>query len=223
MTFIEILQSTRRIPLTTLSIGCILSLYLYKQLDSLHKGIFLYLLLMLATDILGKILPLFYGNNLIVLHIYSTIELIFFLHFYNKFLFSKPSKILIAIGIVGCIYIVAEMLQYFVFNSLNIKQFQPYAKVVDNFIIILMALVFFYKKMKDFKETKWGDFRLNTVILVLFTFNTIIFLPFNFMVNESSGVKFYFWTGNMLLLVGFYIYLTSLIWKNASQNRIIAS
>ncbi|WP_237421185.1 hypothetical protein [Flavobacterium sp. Sd200] len=110
------------------------------------------------------------------------------------------------------------MLLYFVFNTLDVKQFQPYAKVADNFIVILMALSFYYQKINSFNELRWGYFRLNTVILIYFTFNIMVFLPFNFMINESSGIKFYFWTANMVFILLFYGYLVSLIWKNGIKQ-----
>ncbi|MXN91086.1 hypothetical protein GR160_07570 [Flavobacterium sp. Sd200] len=153
------------------------------------------------------------GNNFIVLLVYSLIELVFFVYFYSRFMLNKPNKIIIGLGAVAAVYIVAEIVQYFA-NPMYIKQFQPYAKVVDNFVIIIMALAFFYQKMRSFNETRWGNFKLNTVLLIFFTLNTIIFLPFNFLVNDSSGVVFYIWTANGLAISFFYLYLFSLIFKN---------
>jgi hypothetical protein len=57
------------------------------------------------------------------------------------------------------------------------------------------------------------------VVLIYFTINTLVFLPFNFLVNESSGVKFYFLTGNVFMTFFFYVYLTSLVWKNGTANK----
>ena len=177
------------------------------------------MVLMLGIDLASRFLG-GSGNNLIILPLFSLIELAFFVFFYNKYLLNKANKILAGIGVAGALFIVAEILQYFVFNTLNVKQFQPYAKVADNFIVIIMALVFFYQKMNSYSETKWDNFKLNIAILIFFTFNTIIFLPFNFLINESSGVKHYFWIGNLVMLLLFYIYLTSLIWKNGRVKQV---
>ncbi|MXN91087.1 hypothetical protein GR160_07575 [Flavobacterium sp. Sd200] len=172
---------------------------------------------MLGVDISSRILGRS-GNNLVILPVFSLIELVFFAYFYNKHLLAKPNKVLLGLGIVGSVYIITEMLLYFVFNTLDVKQFQPYAKVADNFIVILMALSFYYQKINSFNELRWGYFRLNTVILIYFTFNIMVFLPFNFMINESSGIKFYFWTANMVFILLFYGYLVSLIWKNGIKQ-----
>lgn len=206
-----------------LSSGLVIGLYLYKRLNNLHKNILYYLALMLGIDLLGRTLASIYGANIIVLPLYSLTEMLFFLYFYNTQLFFKPSKVFIGLGIAGTLYIVIEIMQYFILETLDLKQYQPYAKVIDNFNIILMALTFFYQKMDHFNETRWGNFKLNTAILIYFTINTLVFLPFNFLVNETSGVKFYFLTGNVLMTLFFYIYLISLIWKNGSENRKLAS
>lgn len=173
---------------------------------------------MLAVDLFSRLLG-YYGNNLIVLIIYSLIEVIAVTFFYYQFLFKKRHNLLLVLCLLAIIYIVYEIVYYTFFNT-SIKSFQPYAKVVDNFTVILLALIFLQEKIIDFKEQKWDNFRFNIVVLVFFTLNTLIFLPINFLVNESSGIKFYFWAGNSTLLLLFYSYLIGKIWKNGKQNKL---
>lgn len=222
MTVYGIIENLSYLSPIILLIGILLNIYAYRNLDHFHKCIFYYLSFMLLLEFGTRILEFISHNNLILLPIYSVMELVFFVYFYNKFLFAKPNKVLIGFGVIASLFIIAEIIQYFVINTLDVKQFQPYAKVADNFVVIVLALAFFYQRMNNFKETKWDNFRLNTVILVFFTFNTMIFLPFNFLVNESSGVKFYFWIGNLFMTFFFYVYLTSLIWKNGTANKKIS-
>jgi hypothetical protein len=220
MTFLEFAKYLAFLTPVMLIAGVLIGIYYFRYLDVVKRNIVIYLILMLAVDLAGSTLAPS-GNNVIILPVFSFIEMLFFVYLYNKYLLPKPDTFLICLGIAGALYIVVETLSYFVFNTLDIKQFQPYSKVVDNFIIIVTALSFYYQKMKSFKETKWDYFRFNTVILIFFTLNTIIFLPFNFLVNESSGVKFYFWTGNVVMLLLFYSYLISLVSNNgkASKNK----
>jgi hypothetical protein len=124
-----------------LILSFIIGLYTYKRLNDLHKNVLYYLVLMLCVDILGRVLAAIYGANIIVLPLYSLVEMLFFLYFYNKYLFFKPSRIFIFLGIAGTLYIIAEITQYFILETLNLKQYQPYGKVVDNFVIILMTLM----------------------------------------------------------------------------------
>jgi hypothetical protein len=154
-------------------------------------------------------------NNQVILPLYSLTELAFFIYFYNKCMLSRRFTVVNALGALAVLYIAVEFLSDFVFYQISPAEFQPYAKVADNFIIILLALTFLYEKMSTYSESRWDNFRLNMVVLVFFTLNTIIFLPFNFLVNENSGVKFYFWTGNVVLLVLFYSFMISEIWKDS--------
>lgn len=202
-----------------LTLGVLTCLIMYKRLSITYKQVFFYLSLMLGVDIFSRIVWSLYNVNLIVLPLYSLLELVFFVYFYNKYLFAKPNIIIISLGVLGGIYIIVEMLLYFVFNTLNVKQFQPYCKVIDNFIIIIMALFFFQQKISNFKESGWGNFRLNTVLLLFFTLNTIIFLPFNFLINGTSEVKFYFWIFHSVNLGLFYTLLTFEVLKDGRKLK----
>ena len=217
MTFSEVSLALASLPRIILIASLITGLFLYKKLDNLHKSILVYLFLMFSVDIVCRIIEKYNHTNIIMLPIFSLVELLYFMHLYNRYLLKKPSKILIGLGSIGIIYICVEFLQYFVFNTLNIKQFQPYSKIVDNFIIIVMALVFYYQKINSFNETKWSNFKLNTAILIYFTINAIVFLPFNFIINENIGVRFYIWTINVIIILLFYSYLTFLVWKNGRR------
>lgn len=200
-----------------LCVGIVLTILFYKKTNGLHKSIGCYFLLMLGVDTASVIVADRIGSNLIVLPVFSLIELLFFVYFYNKYLLSKPNKIVIGLGVLGMVYIATEFFQYFVFSTFNIKQFEPYAKITDNFIVIIMALIFYYQKMKSFNETWIINFKLNTAILLYFTINTIIFLPLNFILNSSGNAKFYIWIINVTIILLFYIYLTALIWKNGRR------
>ncbi len=216
-------ETLRYLPKLTpllLILSITIGLSRYRTLDIFHKHLFIYLIMMFIIDVLGRALKFIYGTNQVVLLIYSLTEICFFLLFYKKHLLKKKNLALTILGIFGIIYIVGEIVYYFILNDVNAIDFQPYSKVVDNAVIILLALTFLQEKMSDFRESKWENFRLNLVILVFFTLNTLIFLPFNFLVNESSGVKFYFWTGNVIVTLFFYTFIINEIWRNAKSKTI---
>ena len=217
MTFINLIV---KIPFIILLISLFIGLFNIKRLDKLHKAILLYLMVMLLIDIISKVLKL-YGNNHIVLLIYSLVELLLITFFYYKYMLINKSKLLLTLSLVGACYIFYEIVNYIV-SETNVKSFQPYSKVVDNFIIILLAFSYFLESINKTKNNHWKYFKLNAVILIFFTLNTIIFLPFNFLINESTGVKFYFWSANILMISIFYIYLTFLIIQNSKRISNIA-
>ncbi len=192
----------------------------FKKLGRLHKVIMAYLAMMLVTDLLCPYIGKKYGNNFIILHIYCLAELGIMIYLYQKVLFRRRHLPLLILGISGLIYIFTEILLLYIFNSLVIKDFQPYAKVVDNFIIILMALAYIQERINRFRESQWGNFRLNVAFLIYFTINTLLFLPFNFLVNAGSNAKFYFWGGHIILLICLYIYLVVKLIKVSYKRKI---
>jgi hypothetical protein len=127
--------------------------------------------------------------------------------------------VFIALGVAGMLYIVAEIFYFFIFNEINFLDFQPYAKVADNFVVIIMVLAFFLQSVNAYTQTGWHQFGLNIAILIFFTITTIIFLPFNFLVNDPTGLKFYFWMMNTLSLIVFETYLVALVVKNGSSIK----
>jgi len=199
-----------------LAIGLCIGFYFYKSLNTIHKSILFYLLLMLVIDLSGRILKFTYGNNLIILPIYSLLELGMFVYFYYKFLFKAKHRLILGLSIVVVLYILWEIV---VLKVMEPRQFQSYAKVADNFVIITLALAFFHEKINIFKESKWDNFRLNAVILVFFSVNMLFFLPINFLINETSGLNHYFWLSNLVITILFYLFLITSIWKNGKIRK----
>lgn len=214
----DIAQKAANLSPIILYVALLGGLIFFRKLDPLYKSISLYVLILLLCDWLIHIFIYYWNNTLMVLFIYSITELSFMLYFYKKFMFKKKHRLVTILGGLGLLYIIVEVLLIFVFKELDIKQFQPYCKVVDNFIIILMALAYLQERVDNFRELKWGNFRLNIVFLVFFTLNSLFFLPFNFMINATS-IKFYFWIGHIFLLILFYMYLTSEIINNGLSNK----
>jgi len=219
MSFYEILKLSTLISPLILFIGVGIGIYFYKRLDVIHKSIIYFLFIMLSIDMTGRAIES-YGNNLIVLLVYSLIEMLLFTFFYYKFLFKAQHRLIIILSAFALFYIIWEII---ILKEIEAKQFQSYAKVADNFVIITLALAYFHEKINIYKESKWDNFQLNAVILVFFSINMIFFLPINFLINESSGLKFYFWLGNLIITVLFYAYLTHSIWKNGRTHRLLPS
>jgi hypothetical protein len=221
MTIIEFSKLLAECSPVILSAGLITGCINYKKFAPLHKAIMVYLAMMLVTDVLCDYVGHKYGNNFIILHIYSFAELAFMIYLYQKMLFRKRHTTLLIMGIMALLYIITEILVLYVFNSIVVKDFQPYAKVVDNFMIILMAFAYLQERISRYREIEWGNFRLNMAFLVYFTINTLFFVPLNFLINAGTDVKFYFWTGHVALLLLLYLYLSLKLLK-APQYKVIA-
>lgn len=214
MTYIELLIAISWLSPITLFIGTALGLISFKSLNIVTKGITVYLAIMLLVDIVMRLLPYFQTNNHIVLPIYCLIELGLFTYFYNKYFLSRRYLALNVITILALVYIVWDIIT---FSFTSAKDFQSYAKVFDNFGIILLALTYCYEKLDQPNVAKWKNFRLNIVVLIFFTINLILFLPYNFIINDNGGIQFYFMQGILFTTVFFYIYLSYFIWQNSKK------
>lgn len=220
MDFEEIIKYLPKITPLLLVVGLLIGIIRFRFLNGIHRSLLLYFLLMLIIDLAGRILKAYFGMNLILFPIYSLVEMCFFIYFYKRHFLKSANLFISLLGISGALFIFGEILYYFVFNEFNPKQFQPYSKVVDNFVVILIVMRFLYEKINKFQETKWDNFPLNIVVLAYFTLNLIFLLPFNFLVNESTGIKFYFLYTNIVLMVVFYIYLICSVWKNGRLQHL---
>lgn len=155
----EIIGYLAKCTTILLIVGNLIGIYYYciNRLNPQSKSITAYLSLMLVVDIISLLLAyVFSNNNLIVLHIYSFTELSFMIYFFKRHMFRTKQRFLTVLGFTGLAYILFEMLSIFVFKGLIVKDFSPFAKVVDNFLIILFALAFMSEKMSRFREQEWG-------------------------------------------------------------------
>lgn len=214
MTFSEIVKLIGFLSPAILLVGLCIGFYYFKSLNNIHKAITWYLLILLIVDITSRIFA-YYGNNLFILLVYSLIELVAFVCFYYMYIFKARHRLVLGLSILSVLYILWEIVVF----KMDIKQFQTYAKVVDDFVIITLVFSFFHEKINIFKESKWDNFKLNAVILTFFTLNMIFFLPFNFLVNERTGLKFYFWLGNLTITISFYLFLIYFVWKNGRTQK----
>ncbi len=202
-----------------LLIASTIGAFYFKKLNSLHKKLYIYIIFMFLLECLSRILGQS-GNNFIILPVYSFIELLIFTWIFTKHLLFDSRKLYLSISFIGLSYILSEIMWHFVINDLDIKSYQSYSKVVDNFTVILMSLSFFLEKTRKFETASIEKHRLNISILIFFTFNLIVFLPFNFLVNANTNFKFYFWLISIISLIIFYSYLTYSIWQNARQDQL---
>ncbi|PZR20363.1 MAG: hypothetical protein DI539_11040 [Flavobacterium psychrophilum] len=219
MDFLEFASSFTLLCLGMPLIGFMLGIFYYKSLDVVHKGITWYLFAMVLVDISSRILGAT-GNNIIGLLFYSLLEVSMFTFFYFRYFFKVKHRLVLFLFFAACIYILYEIL---IFDKENMAEYQSYAKVVDDFIIIILALTFFHEKINIFKESKWDNFRLNAVVVVFFSVNLVFFLPFNFIINKSSGYQLYFWFAIAVTILMFYSYLTYAVWKNGRTRKLLLS
>lgn len=219
MTFVEFVRGVNICGTGMALTGFVLGMVYYKSLNVVHKGITWYLFVMILVDVASRILGKT-GNNIIVLLSYSIVEMSMLTFFYFRYFFKARHRLIIALFLISFAYIIYEIIS---FDRTQMKDFQSYAKVIDDFMIIVLVLTFFHEKINIYKESKWDNFRLNAIIFVYFSINLVFLLPFNFIINRTSGYQFYFWFGISVTILLFYTYLTYSIWKNGRTQKLLPS
>lgn len=211
MTFYQFLDYLTYLSPALLLTGIGIGMYRYKSLVLSHKMLLLYISVALCTDLTSRVYGHLFGNNLIFIILFSLLELIIFTTLYQFCFFEKKSRTLFLLTLVASGFIVWELGSL---HKINPKQFQSYSKVMDAFVILLFTLTYFFQKVGKYKTTQKEQLRLNAAILIFFSLHLLFFLPINFLINVSSGVKFYFWMANLVLTLFFYAFINWEIWKN---------
>lgn len=202
------------IPLE-LSIGLILGTFLLLCLNSQHKSLFLYLVVCLFTDILSRILGEINGSNLILFIVFSLIELLFFMYYIQRFHYKKINYIWIMATGIAAIFIIYEMITL---SNVNDHDLQIYSKTVYYFVALGITMDYLFTSLKS-QLLPFKTIQNILFFLMYLSINIILFLPFNFLINVPSPIKFYFWLFYLVLTFAFYGYLILEIWKNGVKQK----
>lgn len=185
----------------------------------MFRTLYVFILIMTITEWGVAYYAQIMGSNAILFAGYCIIEICFYNYFYNKHILYKKNKFAIGLSALAIAYIVFEWTNNFIFKTIDHIQYQPYCKVISNFIIVIYTLIFFYEIANSYKAVEQERFRLNIAILITYTLTALVFLPYNYLVNEKTGINFIFWTLNVLITFLFYGYLIIMLWKNGKIHK----
>jgi len=208
---LQLLTYTSPILLLT---GVVLGGYTYKYLDSSYRLMLFYLIGNLIIDVVSRFLGEFIGNNLILLSVLSVFELLVFSKFYFDLINRK--KLIVVLATIGSTYIFFESAHI---DANATTSFQPYAKVVTSFLIVILVLVYFIEQIKREDSMVEKKTQIHHMILGYFTLELILLLPINFLINSKSDFIFYIWFLHLMVLLIFYFYITYCIWMNGKSRK----
>ncbi|OJJ18600.1 hypothetical protein BKI52_23600 [marine bacterium AO1-C] len=163
----------------------ILALLFFKKQSTPLKYLSYLLWVATVVEISAYILGTYKIPNLPLLHIYVIIEFALLAWMYQLYLYRFYPKYLIPIVIVG--FTLLSIL-----NSIFIQTiytFNTYARALENLLLIVFALSFFYKLLKELKIKyleKKPIFWINTGILIYFSGSLFIFIFSNFLVTRRE-------------------------------------
>lgn len=210
--FVELLMWFVPFELLT---GIMIGGYFYNSLEAPFKKLTFYLVICFITDISSRIVGEWQGSNLFLYIIFSLFELLFFFFFFQKYFFGKRKRKWRIFVLISTIYMLIEL---YLFIHINPGEFQTYSKSLSSFVILVMVFDFLFVKLKE-KELTPSLLRYCSVFITYWSLSLILFLPFNFLINVQSSVKFYFWLFNLFLTLFFYGFIIQEIWKNGAKPK----
>lgn len=175
-------------------------------------AIFFYLSLGFVIDMASRFLPGFQSNNLILFSFLSFFEVVIFSFMYWEKL--KKALWLQVLTTAGLIYIAVEAI---ILDTSDLANYQIYARNVSSLLIVLMALQYIFSELKEGSTLK-GDV-LHFALLFYFSFEFMLLIPINFLINASATSIMYIWTARVILLFIFYSYLIYYLWSNGKTQK----
>lgn len=180
---------------------------------------YLTLLLVFTTVIegLARILIIYKYPNLPLLHVYIPIQFALLAWMYQLYLYKIYPRYLIPIVILVFGF-------YSIINSLFIQSiftFNTYARAIENILLIILALSYFYKMLKELKVKyleRHSMFWINSGILIYFSGNLFIFIFSNYILLNKSLSQF-FWIIHAFLNIFINIFYTIGLWLSRQNSE----
>lgn len=205
----------------TLLLGIIIGICKFKYMCVSFRFVFYYLGMCLVVDLLYRYFGYYsdFKYNLFIIPVFGLFELIIFSKLYYSYILRSRSNILVVFIVLALLGVFSELL--FVNRLLHQKNFQSFGKVIADAAIIFYCLMFYWKLFNGTIPIVKEHRNLNVAVLVYFSINLILFLPINFLVNESMSVVFLFWVLNLVSVILFYLVLIYLIWQNGKTRKCL--
>lgn len=190
------------VPLSILlPIGLFLSKY--RHADRANKTLFYYLLFAGSMNLTAIMLSNYGVRNLFLLHIYTILEIVFFmLYFFFAFQDKKVKKVL---GVIMVVLPILFVLNFVFLQSIN--EFNTYTRPLESILITAVSLLFLYKSgfVEDWlkQPSSW----INIGVLIYFPTATLIFILSNYFVFVSSNRELnrIIWDIHSILVLGMYL------------------
>lgn len=204
---------TYALPLLLIA-GLLIGLFLFASLETLHRSLLVYLGTALLVDLVSRYFGLAFGNNLVFVPLFGLLELAYFTWLYWRYFLQGQPMIWLVVPVIALGYIVLEC---FAARWTDPRHFVAYSRVAGPITVVFLCMLH-YREIGTILPVPKDRLRMNSGILLFFSLNMVIFLPVNFLINVPSQVKFWFWLTNLLLTMGFYLFLIREIWKNGKTR-----
>ncbi|MBS4063908.1 MAG: hypothetical protein KGZ74_05080 [Chitinophagaceae bacterium] len=188
----------------TVTVPLIIALLKYKQLGAEYLLLFYYLLVSFFTNAAAITLAESGVNNLPLLHLFTLVEGVLLLFFYQKNLTHVLNKylflLLAALFVVFCLI-----------NSLFIQAlytFNTYSRSAEAVLIIFLALTCFYTSLGENNRENWNKqplILINIGLLLYFSSSLLLFL-FSQVLLANQEINIIVWVIHATIVMIMYFF-----------------
>ena len=205
-----------------LLLGSIIGIYYYKVIQKYYKVIVWYFVVSFIVDLLHRAVVYSHlmSYNLFLIPLFGIIELFLFDKIYTKVLLAKKRILGQVIRYIIFLVLLAE---FFYTLTKTPESYYSFGKIAVNLYVIIASILYFHKIFSEATFLKnETPILFNSGVLSYFTFNLLINVSINFLINEELQIVFAFWVANGFITVVFYAFNTYLIWKNWQKPETFA-
>lgn len=176
------------------------------------RFLFAYIYVCFATEAAAKVLWWLKMNNLLLLHIFSTLEFLLLSLLFRSLFKSQTLRALTVVFFAA----------FLIFSALNsifiqpVYTFNSYSRFVECIFIIFYSISYFAEnnavtlaENPDKKSVFW----INSGILIYFAGCFCTFVLSNYLLTTSKAANLYVWSYHTLLLGIYYCFISIGLWK----------
>ncbi|MAX82002.1 MAG: hypothetical protein CL843_17705 [Crocinitomicaceae bacterium] len=194
--------------------------YRVRRFHPALKPFYWYLCLVGVIEVLSKMYVYYWkGNNLYLFYLFAVGELILLSVVYLRIFEDKRKQPKLRLLLLFLLVLVTGY--NFWKLGTSPKDFDLYGKLPVHAVIIVLALIFFMRSLKEpgryIKHFNALAF-INSAILFYFSGTFIIYIIFNKMVNENVSESVYLWVINVLLSFIFHLLSIIALWQKDNRQ-----
>ncbi|MCK8522067.1 hypothetical protein M0D21_10840 [Aquimarina sp. D1M17] len=189
----------------------------FKSLNNVQQKLLYILIVILIVESISTILWYQKINNLPVYHFYTVIEFLLIMNIYVGELSQVYSKqLFVYLSIIFTVFAVINTIFF-----QNLFTFNSNVTTALGVIVVLFALSYFYKLLKEVKYSSLETnpmFWINSGFLIYFSSNLMLFFINNNLFKESTEASYLVWGLHAVVNIILIIFYTIAVWVNPKKQ-----
>ncbi len=189
----------------------------FKSLNNVQQKLLYILIVILIVESISTILWYQKMNNLPVYHFYTVIEFLLIMNIYVGELSQVYSKqLFVYLSIIFTVFAVINTIFF-----QNLFTFNSNVTTALGVIVVLFALSYFYKLLKEVKYSSLETnpmFWINSGFLIYFSSNLMLFFINNNLFKESTEASYLVWGLHAVVNIILIIFYTIAVWVNPKKQ-----